>query len=78
MSQSFVDLLKFIDTRKAQLDALRPLPPATVASLHDKQALEWTYNSNAIEGNTLSVTMLLRRERRSALCPGAERPRDSR
>ncbi|SBP87503.1 Fic family protein [Thiomonas delicata] len=55
MSQSLAALLKLIDTRKAQLDALRPLPPATVASLHDKLALEWTYNSNAIEGNTLTL-----------------------
>lgn len=40
---------------KAQLDALRPLPEHSVASLHDKIALEWTYHSNAIEGNTLTL-----------------------
>ncbi|CDW92600.1 MULTISPECIES: Fic family protein [Thiomonas] len=55
MSQSLAALLKLIDTRKALLDARRPLPPATLASLHDKLALEWTYNSNAIEGNTLTL-----------------------
>lgn len=55
MSPSLPELLKRIDARKARLDALRPLPAATVASLHDKLALEWTYNSNAIEGNTLTL-----------------------
>jgi Fic family protein len=55
MSQFLAALLKLIDTRKALLDARRPLPPTTLASLHDKLALEWTYNSNAIEGNTLTL-----------------------
>lgn len=40
---------------KAELDARRPLPPHTLKSLHDHWVLEWTYNSNAIEGNTLSL-----------------------
>ena len=55
MPPSLPELLKRVDVRKARLDALRPLPSATVASLHDKLALEWTYNSNAIEGNTLTL-----------------------
>jgi Fic family protein len=40
---------------KAELDALRPLPPHTAKSLHEQLVLEWTYNSNAIEGNTLTL-----------------------
>ena len=55
MSPSLPELLKRVDAHKARLDALRPLPAATVASLHAKLALEWTYNSNAIEGNTLTL-----------------------
>ena len=43
------------DQLKKRLDALRPLPPHTVASLHEQLVLEWTYNSNAIEGNTLTL-----------------------
>jgi len=43
------------DHLKARLDALRPLPQHTVTSLHEKMVLEWTYNSNAIEGNTLTL-----------------------
>lgn len=44
-----------IDQKKARLDALRPLSPHTLKSLREKIALEWTYNSNAIEGNTLTL-----------------------
>lgn len=40
---------------RARLDALRPLPPATLASLREAVALEWTYNSIGIEGNTLTL-----------------------
>lgn len=31
------------------------LPHYTVQSLREKLFLEWTYNSNAIEGNTLTI-----------------------
>ena len=44
-----------VDKLKARLDALRPLPVNTVKSLHEQMVLEWTYNSNAIEGNTLTI-----------------------
>jgi len=44
-----------LDERKARLDAARPLPQHTLASLREQLALEWTYNSNAIEGNTLTL-----------------------
>ncbi|AOI72483.1 Fic family protein [Burkholderia ubonensis] len=48
-------LLNTIDADKAALDAARPLPQHTVASLREKLLLEWTYHSNAIEGNTLTL-----------------------
>lgn len=48
-------LLVEIDHLKSQLDALRPLPEHTVRTLHEQQILEWTYHSNAIEGNTLTL-----------------------
>ena len=44
-----------VDNLKRQLDALRPFPEHTVRSLHDSTVLEWTYHSNAIEGNTLTL-----------------------
>lgn len=49
------DLFDQIDLKKQQLDAKRPLPKYTLQSLREKLFLEWTYNSNAIEGNTLTL-----------------------
>jgi Fic family protein len=48
-------LLARLEKKKAQLDALRPLPTAAVRRLHEQLTVEWIYNSNAIEGNTLSL-----------------------
>lgn len=44
-----------INQKKELLDTNRPLPKYTVKSLREKLLLEWTYNTNAIEGNTLTV-----------------------
>ena len=55
MNPELSALLTEIDQLKSQLDALRPLPEHTVRTLHEQQVLEWTYHSNAIEGNTLSL-----------------------
>ena len=48
-------LLERINQKKSALDALRPLPGAIVARLNEVLSAEWTYNSNAIEGNTLTL-----------------------
>lgn len=48
-------LLQRIDEKKKELDQLRPLPAAAVQRLHEQLMLEWTYHSNAIEGNTLTL-----------------------
>jgi Fic family protein len=40
---------------KNRLDKHRPLPAAAVRNLKEIFRVEWTYNSNAIEGNTLSL-----------------------
>jgi Fic family protein len=48
-------LLKSIEGKKHELDAARPFPPEIVRKLDEQFTLEWTYNSNAIEGNTLSL-----------------------
>ncbi|WP_420871018.1 Fic family protein [Herbaspirillum rubrisubalbicans] len=47
--------LAAVAAEQARLDAARPLSPHTVASLREKLMLEWTYHSNAIEGNTLTL-----------------------
>jgi Fic family protein len=48
-------LLQRIETRKAELDRLRPLAPGGLVSLEHYYDLELTYTSNAIEGNTLTA-----------------------
>ncbi|GIP17453.1 cell division protein Fic [Paenibacillus montaniterrae] len=45
-----------IDAKKLLLDNKRPLPEYTLKSLREKILLEWTYNTNAIEGNTLTLS----------------------
>ena len=44
-----------LDQLKSTLDQYRPLPKEIVANLHENLIVEWTYNSNAIEGNTLTL-----------------------
>ena len=41
--------------KKKRLDKLRPLPYSLVARLRKQMMIEYTYNSNAIEGNTLTL-----------------------
>lgn len=48
-------MLQHIDRLKAQLDQHRPLPPALASNLRENLILNWTYHSNAIEGNTLTL-----------------------
>jgi len=47
--------LTLIDELKNRLDSLRPLPAEAVRNLEEVYRVEWTYNSNAIEGNTLTL-----------------------
>ena len=53
-----------IDDLKAGLDAHRPIDPKSVQAVQEKFRLEWTYHSNALEGNplTLSETSFFIRE----------------
>ena len=44
-----------IDYKKNLLDKKRPFSKITIESLRANNILEWTYNSNAIEGNTLTL-----------------------
>ena len=48
-------LLERLDTKKRQLDELRPLPTAAVQRLKEQILVEWIYNSNAIEGSTITL-----------------------
>lgn len=49
------DFFAELDEKKKLLDKKRPLPKKTLQSLEENFKLEWTYNSNAIEGNTLTL-----------------------
>lgn len=44
-----------VDKLKKELDSKRPIPKGTLRSLEESINLEWTYNSNGIEGNTLTL-----------------------
>ena len=48
-------LLSQIDRKKVELDGRRPLTAGEVARLNEEFVIEYTYNSNAIEGNTLTL-----------------------
>lgn len=45
-----------IDSLKETIDQYRPISKETAKSLREKLIVEWTYNTNAIEGNTLSMS----------------------
>lgn len=44
-----------VDKLKKELDSKRPIPKETLRSLEESINLEWIYNSNGIEGNTLTL-----------------------
>ena len=48
-------LLTIIDRKKAELDTRRPLTAGEAQRLAEEFTVEYTYNSNAIEGNTLTL-----------------------
>ena len=48
-------LLAQIERKKIELDGRRPLTEGEVARLNEEFMIEYTYNSNAIEGNTLTL-----------------------
>ena len=48
-------ILQQIDRKKVELDGRRPLTAGEVERLNEEFIIEYTYNSNAIEGNTLTL-----------------------
>lgn len=47
--------LKLAGLLKTKLDEHRPLAGEIVSNLHENLVVQWTYHSNAIEGNTLTL-----------------------
>ena len=48
-------ILSLIDRKKKELDSCRPLTEGEAERLNEEFVVEYTYNSNAIEGNTLTL-----------------------
>ena len=48
-------ILAEIDMKRERLDKMRPLTSGEVKRLQDEFMIDFTYNSNAIEGNTLTL-----------------------
>ena len=53
--KDFQDLLNSIESKWQKLNNCRPLTKGEMARLYEEFAVEYTYNSNAIEGNTLTL-----------------------
>jgi excisionase family DNA binding protein len=53
--KSTESLLDIIDRKMKELETRRPLTEGEVARLREQFVVEYTYNSNAIEGNTLTL-----------------------
>ena len=51
----YVELFAEVDALKAELDKHRPLTQGELQRLREEFLIEYTYNSNAIEGNTLTL-----------------------
>ena len=55
MNENMNVMLKKVDVLKEQLLALRPLPEEALKKIQDALDIEYTYESNRIEGNTLTL-----------------------
>lgn len=51
----YEDLFKRIDAKKVELEKRRPLTQGELERLREEFLIEFTYNSNAIEGSTLTL-----------------------
>jgi len=49
-------VFKEIDEKMIRLELKRPLPVHTLRSIREHLIVNWTYHSNAIEGNTLTLS----------------------
>ena len=48
-------MLQRVNEKKQRLQELRPIPSIALEKLRESMMLEWTYHSNAIEGNTITL-----------------------
>lgn len=55
MNNKLIALLSEIDSLKKKLSALRPLPAGALEKIKEALEIEYTYESNRMEGNTLTL-----------------------
>ncbi|SNS11194.1 Fic family protein [Belliella buryatensis] len=55
LSEITLQLMQSVHKKKQRLDEFRPIPYAVLANIRENLNVEWTYNSNHIEGNTLTL-----------------------
>ncbi len=55
MNETLTSLLHKCDELRARLSSARPLPQQALAKINEALAIEYTYESNRIEGNTLTL-----------------------
>lgn len=55
MNDTLTSLLQQCDALRERLSAARPLPQQALAKINEALAIEYTYESNRIEGNTLTL-----------------------
>ncbi len=48
-------LLERVEAKKVRLSKMRPIPAIAMERLRESLMMEWTYHSNGIEGNTLTL-----------------------
>ena len=48
-------MLERVELKKARLNKLRPIASVALDKLRESMMMEWTYHSNAIEGNTITL-----------------------
>jgi Fic family protein len=53
--QEFDAQIERLEQKKKQLNKRRPLPAIAMQKIKEGLFIEWTYNSNSIEGNTLTL-----------------------
>lgn len=55
ISNHIKTFLQRLDESKNLINKYRPLSPSVVTRIREQLVLDWTYNSNAIEGNTMTL-----------------------
>ena len=53
--EKLMDMLERVNQKRDRLNQLRPIPAIAMEKLRESLMMEWTYHSNAIEGNTITL-----------------------